>query len=68
MVDAVTLGRTHGLEVSVRGGGHNVAGRAVTDGSVAAAYGLNYERLRDLKTKFDPTNFFQMNQNIPPRS
>jgi hypothetical protein len=34
IADAVRLAREHGLEVSVRGGGHNVAGRAVTDGGV----------------------------------
>jgi FAD/FMN-containing dehydrogenase len=33
---------------------------------VAAAYGPNYRRLRALKTKYDPTNFFHMNQNIKP--
>lgn len=34
-----------------------------------AAYGdANYERLVELKTKYDPTNLFRMNQNIPPRS
>ena len=32
----------------------------------AEAYGPNYARLRQLKTKFDPTNFFHMNQNIRP--
>ena len=31
VVDAVQLARSAGLEVSVRGGGHNVAGRAVVD-------------------------------------
>jgi FAD/FMN-containing dehydrogenase len=31
VADAVTLGRDEGLEISVRGGGHNVAGRAVSD-------------------------------------
>ena len=31
VVDAVRLARTLGLEVSVRGGGHNVAGRAAID-------------------------------------
>jgi FAD/FMN-containing dehydrogenase len=35
---------------------------------VAAAYGSNYQRLRELKTKYDPENFFHMNQNIPPLS
>ena len=34
VVDAVNFGRSQGLEISVRGGGHNVAGRAVTDGGV----------------------------------
>ena len=34
VVAALAVARTGGLEVSVRGGGHNVAGRAVTDGGV----------------------------------
>jgi FAD/FMN-containing dehydrogenase len=34
VVAALTLARRAGLEVSVRGGGHNVAGRAVTDGGL----------------------------------
>jgi FAD/FMN-containing dehydrogenase len=33
---------------------------------VAAAYGPNYRRLREIKTKYDPDNFFHMNQNIRP--
>ena len=35
---------------------------------VAAAYGPNYRRLQELKTKYDPRNFFHMNQNIRPLS
>lgn len=31
-----------------------------------AAYGPNYERLVALKNKYDPTNLFSMNQNVPP--
>jgi FAD/FMN-containing dehydrogenase len=33
---------------------------------VRAAYGDNYHRLVALKNKYDPTNFFRMNQNIKP--
>ena len=33
---------------------------------VREAYGPNYERLATLKKKYDPTNFFRLNQNIPP--
>jgi FAD/FMN-containing dehydrogenase len=34
IVAAITMARTVGLEVSVRGGGHNVAGRATIDGGL----------------------------------
>ena len=30
------------------------------------AYGGNYQRLAALKNKFDPSNFFRLNQNIKP--
>lgn len=33
---------------------------------VMAAYGTNYKRLAALKKKYDPTNFFRLNQNIEP--
>ena len=33
---------------------------------IESAYGPTYERLRELKTKYDPTNLFRTNQNIQP--
>jgi len=33
---------------------------------VQTAYGANYERLVALKNTYDPTNVFQINQNIKP--
>jgi FAD/FMN-containing dehydrogenase len=36
------------------------------DARVKAAYGDNYDRLSQLKHKYDPDNFFRVNQNIRP--
>jgi len=33
---------------------------------VRAAYGSNYHRLVELKTRYDPMNLFRLNQNVPP--
>ena len=35
---------------------------------VRVAYGANYDRLLQLKRKYDPTNFFRQNQNIKPQA
>jgi FAD/FMN-containing dehydrogenase len=35
-------------------------------GRVQATYRDNYDRLRAIKKKYDPTNFFRVNQNIDP--
>jgi FAD/FMN-containing dehydrogenase len=39
-----------------------------TGDPMPAAYGPNYRRLQELKTKYDPDNFFRMNHNIRPLS
>lgn len=44
----------------------NYLGDDTTTADIAAAYGPNYARLVQLKTKYDPGNFFHMNQNIRP--
>ena len=36
------------------------------DERIRATYGDNYERLVQIKTKYDPENFFRVNQNIRP--
>jgi hypothetical protein len=36
------------------------------EGRIWSTYGDNYDRLLDVKKKFDPTNFFRVNQNIKP--
>jgi FAD/FMN-containing dehydrogenase len=44
----------------------NYLGDDETSDAVPAAYGPNYRRLQEVKTKYDPENFFRMNQNIRP--
>jgi FAD/FMN-containing dehydrogenase len=55
---AIFFARENGLEISIRGAGHNIAGNAV--------YGPNYTRLVKIKREHDPDNIFHMNQNIKP--
>ena len=118
IVQAVKFGSKHDLLVSIRGGGHNIAGNAVCDDGLmidlslmkrvqvdpqarratvepgctladvdaatqahglATPLGINsttgvagltlgggFGWLVELKKKYDPENFFRMNQNIKP--
>ena len=37
------------------------------DARIRAAYpGATWDRLADVKRRYDPTNLFRLNQNIPP--
>jgi len=35
---------------------------------IRATYGDNFERLQQIKAKYDPNNFFHVNQNIEPKA
>jgi FAD/FMN-containing dehydrogenase len=44
----------------------NYLGDDQAEDAVRAAYGPNYERLRELKRRYDPENVFHLNHNIAP--
>jgi len=37
------------------------------DTTIKAAFGANHDRLVEVKTRYDPTNFFRVNQNVQPK-
>ena len=37
------------------------------DEMIQKAFGPQYARLAELKRKYDPTNFFSLNQNVKPQ-
>ena len=51
---------------------HTIPGMAlnftteITDADIEDSYGQKLTRLRKLKSTYDPTNLFRLNQNIPP--
>lgn len=51
---------------SAKGGYVNFMMEDGDDSRLQATYGDNYERLAALKAKYDPENFFRINQNIKP--
>ncbi len=52
---------------SERGGYINFAAADEAD-RVGANFGMNFDRLRELKKKYDPGNVFRINQNVVPSS
>ncbi|MEJ2580321.1 MAG: BBE domain-containing protein [Acidobacteriota bacterium] len=56
--DAMASHATGGVYVNVLGTNE--------EARVRAAYGSNYNRLVELKKKWDPDNLFRRNHNIPP--
>ena len=48
------------------GGGYVNFSMQDDEARVKESYGVNFDRLRSIKKKYDPENFFHLNQNIKP--
>jgi FAD/FMN-containing dehydrogenase len=61
---------SHAAMQPFMGGGRyvNYLGDDEAEAEVVSAYGPNYRRLQQIKAKYDPDNFFRLNQNILPRA
>jgi len=46
----------------------NYLGDDQAEDAIRAAYGPNYQRLREVKRRYDPDNLFHLNHNIAPQS
>jgi FAD/FMN-containing dehydrogenase len=44
----------------------NYLGDDQAEDAIRAAYGPNYDRLREVKRRYDPDNVFHLNHNIQP--
>jgi hypothetical protein len=67
--DLKTWGRAYWKAVhpfNLEGGYVNFLMDDEADDRVEASYGSNYKRLAAIKAKYDPQNFFRVNQNIKP--
>jgi hypothetical protein len=76
VVRAIGSAQTHDLAVAVRGGGtrYSAGGAYVNflmgegQEQARAGYRVNYPRLAEVKSAYDPDNLFHINQNITPRA
>jgi FAD/FMN-containing dehydrogenase len=44
----------------------NYLGDDQADDAIRAAYGPNYDRLREIKRRYDPNNVLHLNHNVAP--